>query len=64
MGKPYSMDLRERIKTGDFTLRELTIDLAEHGLEVSERTVWDYPNLKIDSPSFLCKNEIESLKRY
>ena len=34
--------LVERIKTGDFTLRELTAELAERGLKVSERTVWAF----------------------
>jgi len=34
--------LRARIKTGDFTLRELTIELAQRGLKVDERTVWAF----------------------
>jgi len=34
--------LRARIKTGDFTLRELTIELADRGLKVDERTVWAF----------------------
>ena len=34
--------LLARIKSGDFTLRELTIELAERGLKVNERTVWAF----------------------
>ena len=34
--------LLERIKTGDFTLRELTCELAERDLKVDERTVWAF----------------------
>lgn len=34
--------LCERIKSGDFTLRELAFELAERGLNVDERTVWAF----------------------
>lgn len=34
--------LLSRIKSGDFTLRELTQELAERGLKVDERTVWAF----------------------
>ena len=34
--------LLERIKTGDFTLRELTTELSDRGLKVDERTVWAF----------------------
>ena len=34
--------LVERMKSGDFTLRELTAELAGRGLEVHERTVWAF----------------------
>ena len=34
--------LLSRIKSGDFTLRALTMELAERGLKVDERTVWAF----------------------
>ena len=34
--------LLARMKSGDFTLRELTFELAERGLSVDERTVWAF----------------------
>jgi transposase len=34
--------LRERIKASDFTLRELTIELADRDLKVDARTVWAF----------------------
>lgn len=34
--------LSARITCGDFTLRELTQELAERGLKVDERTVWAF----------------------
>lgn len=34
--------LLARIQSGDFTLRELTFELAERGLKVAERTVWAF----------------------
>ena len=34
--------LLARMKSGDFTLRELTLELAERGLRIDERTVWAF----------------------
>ena len=34
--------LLQRIKGGDFTLRGLVVELAERGLEVDYRSVWDF----------------------
>ncbi len=34
--------LLERIKDGDFTLRGLVAELAERGLKVDYRTMWDF----------------------
>ena len=34
--------LLERIKDGDFTLRGLVVELAERGLKVDYRSVWDF----------------------
>ena len=34
--------LSARITSADFTLRELTLELAERGLKVDERTVWAF----------------------
>lgn len=36
--------LLERIAPGDFTLRELQQGLADRGLKVDERTVWNFVN--------------------
>jgi transposase len=54
MGKPYSMDLRERVvaavdkgglschrAAAQFTLRGLVAELAERGLKVDYRLVWE-----------------------
>ena len=34
--------LRERVSAGDFTLRGLVAELAERGLKVDYRTVWNF----------------------
>ena len=34
--------LLARMQSGDFTLRQLTFELAERGLKVNERTVWAF----------------------
>jgi putative transposase len=34
--------LSQRIKEGDFTLRGLVAELAEHGLKVDYRSVWEF----------------------
>jgi transposase len=34
--------LLQRVKNGDFTLRGLVAELAEHGLEVDYRSVWEF----------------------
>ena len=34
--------LLERIKDGDFTLRGLVVELAERGLKVDYRSVWEF----------------------
>ena len=38
----YRVFLLERTKTGDFTLRGLVAELAERGLKVDYRSVWNF----------------------
>jgi len=38
----YEVFLRERIQKGDFTLRGLVAELAERGLKVDYRTMWEF----------------------
>jgi transposase len=38
----YRLFVLQRIKDGDFTLRGLVAELAEHGLKVDYRSVWEF----------------------
>src|SRR5438093_331004 len=39
---PYTTLFRSRIRSGDFTLRGLVVELAERGLKIDYRSVWEF----------------------